>query len=264
MSDTTPKPLAIVGLGALFPKADSLEAYWANCKGAIDCITEVPSTHWDPKDHFDPDPKTPDKVYAKRGGFLDAVDFDPLEYGISPQSIEATDTSQLLGLVAAKRALEDAGYGADSGVDRDRISCILGVTGTLELVIPLGARLGHPLWRRALAQAGVDDETAEDVVVGVVERSRDGSRSLTISGIEVLGPPGCPALEPGTAARAVGSYEGGRLVARKLRAATPAAIQVDVILAPIEAVDAATGTLRVAGIAVDADTRTKVDRPEAR
>ena len=27
---------------------------------------------------------------------------------------------------------------------------ILGVTGTLELVIPLGARLGHPLWRKAL------------------------------------------------------------------------------------------------------------------
>ena len=41
---------------------------------------------------------------------------------------------------------------------------ILGVTGTLELVIPLGARLGHPIWRRALQAAGVDQATAEDVV----------------------------------------------------------------------------------------------------
>ena len=41
---------------------------------------------------------------------------------------------------------------------------ILGVTGTLELVIPLGARLGHPIWRRALQAAGVDQATTEDVV----------------------------------------------------------------------------------------------------
>ena len=41
---------------------------------------------------------------------------------------------------------------------------ILGVTGTLELVIPLGARLGHPIWRRALQAAGVDTATTEDVV----------------------------------------------------------------------------------------------------
>ena len=38
------------------------------------------------------------------------------------------------------------------------------MTGTLELVIPLGARLGHPRWRKALAEAGVDPDTAEDVV----------------------------------------------------------------------------------------------------
>jgi hypothetical protein len=40
--------------------------------------------------------------------------------------------------------------------DRSRVSVILGVTGTLELVIPLGARLGHPVWREALKEAGVD------------------------------------------------------------------------------------------------------------
>jgi acyl transferase domain-containing protein len=38
------------------------------------------------------------------------------------------------------------------------------VTGTLELVLPLGARLGHPLWRRALRDAGVPAEVADEVV----------------------------------------------------------------------------------------------------
>src|SRR5262249_30660968 len=58
----------------------------------------------------------------------------------------------------------DAGYGPGRPLDRDRVSVILGVTGTLELVIPLGARLGHPIWRRALAEAGVDEPTREEVV----------------------------------------------------------------------------------------------------
>ncbi len=58
----------------------------------------------------------------------------------------------------------DAGYGPDREFPRDRVSVVLGVTGTLELVIPLGARLGHPIWRRALAEEGIDAATAEKVV----------------------------------------------------------------------------------------------------
>ena len=65
---------------------------------------------------------------------------------------------------AQLKAWEDAGYGPASSFDRNRVSVILGVTGTLELVIPLGARLGHPRWRRALKEAGVQNTVAEEVV----------------------------------------------------------------------------------------------------
>jgi acyl transferase domain-containing protein/NAD(P)-dependent dehydrogenase (short-subunit alcohol dehydrogenase family) len=157
-------PIAIVGMGCMFPKARDLEAYWANILNRVDAITDVPATHWRPEDYFDKDPKSPDRVYAARGGFLSPVDFPPLEFGITPNALEATDTTQLLGLMVAREALEDAGYGTGRDFDRSRVSVILGVTGTLELVIPLGARLGHPVWRKALAQAGVEDKVAEDVV----------------------------------------------------------------------------------------------------
>ena len=156
--------LAIVGLGCLFPGAENVGAYWANIRQGIDAITEVPPSHWRPEDYFDADPKSPDKVYARHGGFLSPVDFNPLEYGILPNALEATDTSQLLGLVAVDQALKDAGYGAEKEFDRERVSVILGVTGTLELVIPLGARLGHPRWRVALKEAGVEDAVAEDAM----------------------------------------------------------------------------------------------------
>jgi len=162
--------LAIIGIGCLFPKAGNVNEYWSNIREGVDAITDIPDSHWNPGDYFDSNQKTPDMTYARRGGFIDPVDFNPLQYGMSPNNIEATDTTQLLGMVVARQALLDAGYstGKDAGdgkeFDRDRTSVIMGVTGTLELVIPLGARLGHPIWRQALVDAGVDPETTDDVV----------------------------------------------------------------------------------------------------
>ena len=166
---TTQPPLAVVGISALFPKAANTEEFWSNIRRGVDAITEVPASHWNPDDYFDQNQKTPDMTYARRGGFLSPLPFDPLEFGISPNNLEAIDTSQLLGMVGAKRALEHAGYGAGRSFDRSRVGCILGVTGTLEMVIPLGARLGHPKWRKALKDAGVADDVADDVVNRISE-----------------------------------------------------------------------------------------------
>jgi len=163
-------PVAIIGMGCLFPKADSLDRYWINIRDGVDAIRPIPASHWNPDDLYDADPKSPDKTYARRGGFLDPVPFPALDFGIAPANLDATDTTQLLGLMAAKAALDDAGYGSGTPekpgkpLNRDRVSVMLGVTGALELVIPLGARLGHPIWRRALKEAGVAEPVASDVV----------------------------------------------------------------------------------------------------
>ena len=157
-------PLAIIGIGCHFPQAEDSSAYWANIREGIDAITDIPATHWHVADYYNQDPAAPDMTYGKRGGFLSPVPFNPMEFNIPPATLEAIDSSQLLGLVTTGQALRDAGYGAERAYDRNRVSVILGVTGTLGLVIPLGARLGHPHWRAALKDAGVDDTTAEDVV----------------------------------------------------------------------------------------------------
>jgi acyl transferase domain-containing protein/NAD(P)-dependent dehydrogenase (short-subunit alcohol dehydrogenase family)/acyl carrier protein len=155
--------LAIIGIGCLFPQANDRQAYWSNISEGVDSITDIPPTHWKVADYFDQDQKSPDRTYGQRGGFISAVDFNPMEFNIPPNALEAIDTSQLLGLVAAGQALRDAGYGPERQFDRSRASVILGVTGALELVIPLGARLGHPIWKRALKEAGVEQSVADDV-----------------------------------------------------------------------------------------------------
>ena len=157
-------PIAVIGMGCLFPGASGLNGYLRLLLNGEDAITEVPETHWSCNDFFDADPKKPDHVYCKRGGFISPLSFDPTEFGIPPSSLEATDTSQLLGLVVAKNAIEDAFGRTDNGFDRSRTSVILGVTGTQELVIPLGARLGHPIWRKALESAGIDPHKTSQVI----------------------------------------------------------------------------------------------------
>lgn len=158
------EPLAIVGISSLFPAAQSLDEYWANIKEKIDAVREVPESHWNHEEYFDSDKKKPDHVYTVNGGFLDPVDFNPAQWGISPSDLDSIDTSQLLSLIVAHGALADAGYINNPDFDSDNTSVVLGLTGTLELVVPLGARLGHPLWKKAMLHAGIKTEIAERVI----------------------------------------------------------------------------------------------------
>ena len=83
--------IAIIGIGSMYPQADDASKFWTNIKNRVDAITEVPESHWKAEDYFDPDPKAADKVYAKLGGFLSPVEFNPMEFGILPNAIEAID-----------------------------------------------------------------------------------------------------------------------------------------------------------------------------
>ena len=159
--------IAIIGMAGVFPQAADLNAYWHNIVNQVDAITDLPPTHWQAEDYFSADPRQADHVYTTKGGFLPSLSFDPREFGIAPRNLSAIDTAQLFGLLVARDALHDAGYGTERDFDRNRTNVIFGATGTQELVIPLGARLGHPHWRRALHKAGIADDIAEQIVADI-------------------------------------------------------------------------------------------------
>jgi len=158
-------PVAIVGIGCLFPQGTDLASYWANILAARDCLSDLPADHsWSADDYYDPDPTAPDKTWATRGGFLDKVPFDPLKFGIPPAQLESIDTSQLLSLIVAREALRDAGIDPDAADwDRDRVACIVGVTGTQEMAVTAGARLQGPIWRKSMLRCGVDPALADTI-----------------------------------------------------------------------------------------------------
>ncbi|GAX36832.1 type I polyketide synthase [Nodularia sp. NIES-3585] len=158
-------PIAIVGMASLLPQARNLREYWQNIVNKIDCITDVPATHWSIEDYYDPNPRTSeDKTYCKRGGFIPEVDFNPMEFGIPPSILEVTDISQLLSLVIAKEAMEDAGYGDSREFSREKIGVILGVAMAKQLGMPLSARLEYPVWEKALKSSGISDEDTQKII----------------------------------------------------------------------------------------------------
>lgn len=135
-----PLDVAVVGMACMFPQAPDLPAFWANVLGGHDAVTEVPPERWDPDVHH-----TQGATASKWGGFLPPIPFDPLRYGIPPASLGGIEPVQLLSLEAARRALEDAGYG-DGGrdFDRSRTSVVFGAeagsdlsnAATLRAVLP--------------------------------------------------------------------------------------------------------------------------------
>lgn len=160
-------PIAIIGIECIFPKAEILKDFWSNVREGVDAITKVPDTHWTIDEYFDKDPQTPDMTYGYTGGFIPHIDFDPLEYAIAPNVMEAIDTSQLLGLIVANRLMEKSGYGLKGDFDRDKTSVVLGITGSLKSIIPLGARLGFPIWQKAMRDAGINEDLTEKAVENI-------------------------------------------------------------------------------------------------
>ena len=65
---------------------------------------------------------------------LPYVDFAPIDFGIPPNVVPATDTAQLLALAVAQQVLEDAAGGDFLQMDRERITVVLGVAGATEMV----------------------------------------------------------------------------------------------------------------------------------
>jgi acyl transferase domain-containing protein/NAD(P)H-dependent flavin oxidoreductase YrpB (nitropropane dioxygenase family)/NAD(P)-dependent dehydrogenase (short-subunit alcohol dehydrogenase family)/acyl carrier protein len=132
-----PSDIAIIGMACLLPKAPNLQTYWENILNKVDAITEIPKDRWDWELYYDADRLARDKIYSKWGGFLDEVHFDPLQYGIPPNSLRSIEPLHLLTLEVVRAALKDAGY-LDRPFPRERTSVILGAGGGADL----GGRYG--------------------------------------------------------------------------------------------------------------------------
>lgn len=140
-----PCDIAIIGMSCYFPQAADRTQYWENILGKKNTVTEIPGRLWDWRLYYDPDPRAPDKIISKWGGFLDDLDFDPLAYGITPASMTSIDPLQLYLLESVRLAIGDAGY-TSRPFDRERTCAMLGIGGGASpLPVAYGFRTSLPL-----------------------------------------------------------------------------------------------------------------------
>ncbi|WP_338727523.1 phosphopantetheine-binding protein [Shewanella baltica] len=180
-------PVAIVGMASIFANSRYLNKFWDLISEKIDAITDIPDTHWRAEDYYDADKSKADKSYCKRGSFLPEVDFNPMEFGLPPNILELTDTSQLLSLIVAKEVLADANLPTD--YDRDRIGITLGVGGGQKISQSLNSRLQYPVLKKVFKSSGLSDEDSEmlikkfqDQYIHWEENSFPGSLGNVIAG----------------------------------------------------------------------------------
>jgi len=149
-----PSDVAIVGMAAVFPGAASAAKFWSNTLRGIDSIIEVPADHWDWRLYYDPDPKAPDKIVSKWGGFVPDIPFDPLRYGMPPSSLPSIEPAQMLALEVVRNALADAGY-AERPFPRERTGVVLGMGGgAAQLAMGYAFRSYLPMLDTVVPEAG--------------------------------------------------------------------------------------------------------------
>jgi polyketide-type polyunsaturated fatty acid synthase PfaA len=159
--------IAIVGTGALFPGALTSKEFWLNVLAERDFIRDVPATHWLKEDYYDPDDRSGDKIYCKRGAFLDDVPFDPVEFGMPPNMLSTTDTVQLLSLVVARDVLADTISFQNGKTDPKNVGVILGIAGGTELIGQMSARIRRPEWTKVMREQGLPERQVQEICDGI-------------------------------------------------------------------------------------------------
>ncbi|MGH8549676.1 MAG: beta-ketoacyl synthase N-terminal-like domain-containing protein [Methylococcales bacterium] len=127
MSPTIHNPcdIAIIGMSCMFPGADSPSLFWENIIGKVDCIGDAPDD-WQPDYFYDPSGSDPDRSYTRKGGFLgDLCRFDPVKYGVTPNSIDGSEPDHFIALRCAYEALADAGF-PDIPINREKTGVVIG------------------------------------------------------------------------------------------------------------------------------------------
>ncbi|MCX8131318.1 MAG: SDR family NAD(P)-dependent oxidoreductase [Clostridia bacterium] len=124
---STPEPIAIIGISGRFPEARNVDEMWRILSEGREVVKEIPSERFDWRQYYGDPTKEAGKTNCKWCGCIPGVsEFDPMFFEISPREAAGMDPRQRLLLQEAWKALEDAGYGAKH-IKNNRIGMFVGV-----------------------------------------------------------------------------------------------------------------------------------------
>ena len=108
-SELPPNAIAVVGMAARLPGANTLSAFWDNLRRGEESIVTLAED--DLLAEGIPEKTLSNHAYVRRAALMDGIDeFDAEFFGFTPQAARSTDPQHRLFLQTAFHAIEDAGY----------------------------------------------------------------------------------------------------------------------------------------------------------
>lgn len=155
-------PIAIVGLGGVFPGAQDVEAFWSNIASGRTYSRPAPARRWVVEPARVPIGYGPDSVASVHGCFVDddfALDASGLGLEIDASLFGQLDPVFSMAVHAGARAFRDARM---EGVDRERVGVILAAIALPTVAASAMTRevLGERFRRRLFEQFGVASDGA--------------------------------------------------------------------------------------------------------
>ena len=142
-------PIAVIGIGCLYPGAKNPLEFWENILARKQQFREMPIKRLPLTEYYDPDSSMPDKFYQSKASVLDNYFFNWLEKKIPKQTFESTDIVHWLALDIALEAIKDAGYTKEQ-LPENTTGVIIGNTLTGEFTRSNQMRLRWPYVQKIL------------------------------------------------------------------------------------------------------------------
>lgn len=120
--------IAVIGIGCIFPDANSPEKYWKNIINRHCAIKEIPKDRWDVDLYYRLDRNKSFMSYSKICAPVKGFEKDPIKFRIPPVSAPFIERIQFLMLEVVHQALEDAGY-LKKDFPRERTAVYVGANG---------------------------------------------------------------------------------------------------------------------------------------
>ncbi len=175
--DETPRDaIAVVGIGARLPGGRDAPSWWIHRMEGRDAIGPLPDGRWDAARYHDPAAggTGPARSYVRLAGTVGDLGFDPVAFRIPPRTAPALDPSQRLALMIAAEAVDDAGWPAGRGPDRQRAAVLFGNAMGGEYAKDLAVRVRFREVVHALVASGHLPEVAREEAERDAERWLDG------------------------------------------------------------------------------------------
>ena len=152
MSDAS--PIAVVGLGGVFPGAPDLDAFWQNIANNVDTSREVPPERWIlPVSEVYERNEAPDKARSTRACFVENFTLDPTALNLDAALLEQLDPLYHLVLHAGRDAFRDSRTAA---LDRARVGVIL---AAIALPTDSSSAITRDIVGRSFERALLGDQT---------------------------------------------------------------------------------------------------------